>query len=825
MEFGAEAYRQDSSVMLSGLTVGGVLVDVLKCGAVTNGSKDYPNTQAPNLRMLYVKTTGAHQISTATVNTGTGLVARVSWNYLIDQVQTDTIIYIFNMKPALGNEFGIEVVNDAGQVLADQTYPAPQYAGKAFPTTTATRSYVTPEGYNAHVHSYGSVNMRPGADQLILMAMPEVAGHDTWYHMPRTYILGEEGAVPVELIVYTKATSYEIPTLHFFAVNKPTISGDAYGWQLTTASGQLTFDAGAENMGNLLDLAVSSGGEGTTSSHSIPVMTLPGLMVPYRKQFIQAGDTKRTLVSAGKKQGGQFTMTMLVDRVGLWSSGSVAYSEGLANYTPVVNLSAQLPVLYTGTPGPTESKPQFTQQPVSAYVEAGDSAVFNVTVSGALPISLQWQLNGTDIPGATGTSVTLTGGSENSTDYVRCRASNELGITYSNEVMFIVTGVVPADITSFSGPASAYAGDSVTFSVTASGSPVPFCEIIGAGGLYASGYGSASITTTATLAMSGNVMWKASNADTELGAVDSVNRSFTVTNRPEDPPTPAPVFTTSPVTQSVYKNDPATFTAAASNTSSYAWYRGTTYVGDGASHAADTSVVGTFSYRVDANGPGGTTSKTATLTVSNPPPPTPAPVFSSHPSAVSVPQNGSASFSAAASNTTSYTWFRDGVQVGTGSSVSANTATVGSFEYQCRAIGPGGTTWSSPATLTVTAPSQSTYQSYNDFSGELFGDNESATFSISGKNTTTGPWANGTGSSSHYFVLATADFTPQSGSSPLNQWIPLGASWTCPVLPPRANSFAYTEFYTLDVMIALENDGGIVATGTISFTMSHPGNE
>ena len=48
--------------------------------------------------------------------------------------------------------------------------------------------------------------------------------------------------------------------------------------------------------------------------------------------------------------------------------------------------------------------PSMTTQPANATVRAGRKAKFNVTATGATPLSYQWRKNGTNITGATKSS-------------------------------------------------------------------------------------------------------------------------------------------------------------------------------------------------------------------------------------------------------------------------------------------------------------------------------------------------------------------------------------------------------------------------------------
>src|ERR1019366_5068480 len=51
--------------------------------------------------------------------------------------------------------------------------------------------------------------------------------------------------------------------------------------------------------------------------------------------------------------------------------------------------------------------PGITTQPQSLTVTQGQSASFSVVASGTAPLSYQWSLNGTDLPGATSSTLTL----------------------------------------------------------------------------------------------------------------------------------------------------------------------------------------------------------------------------------------------------------------------------------------------------------------------------------------------------------------------------------------------------------------------------------
>ena len=78
--------------------------------------------------------------------------------------------------------------------------------------------------------------------------------------------------------------------------------------------------------------------------------------------------------------------------------------------------------------------PSITVQPVSRTPSLGDTVTFEVTATGTTPLSYQWQFNGQDIPGATGSTLTVQHvGLTNAGGY-RVMISNAGGMVASQEV-------------------------------------------------------------------------------------------------------------------------------------------------------------------------------------------------------------------------------------------------------------------------------------------------------------------------------------------------------------------------------------------------------
>jgi glucose/arabinose dehydrogenase len=115
------------------------------------------------------------------------------------------------------------------------------------------------------------------------------------------------------------------------------------------------------------------------------------------------------------------------------------------------------------------TSPGITTQPSNQTVMQGQPATFTVGASGSAPLGYQWQRNMVNISGATSSSYTLspTALSDNGAKF-RCVVSNSFGNATSNEAMLTVTA--PPSITTHPADQTVTAGQSATFTVSATGS-------------------------------------------------------------------------------------------------------------------------------------------------------------------------------------------------------------------------------------------------------------------------------------------------------------------------------------------------------------------
>ncbi|HKW55711.1 MAG TPA: immunoglobulin domain-containing protein, partial [Candidatus Acidoferrum sp.] len=267
--------------------------------------------------------------------------------------------------------------------------------------------------------------------------------------------------------------------------------------------------------------------------------------------------------------------------------------------------------------------PAITTQPVNQTVTAGQTATFSVLATGTAPLSYQWQKNGANIAGATGTSyttpATATTDSGSTFDVV---VSNTAGSATSTTATLTVNAApVAPTITTQPVNQTVTAGQTATFSVVASGT-APLSYQWQDNGANVTGATSSNYTTPATTTLQTGSKFDVVVTD-PAGSVTSSAVTLTVSAT-----VVAPTITTQPVSQTVTAGQTATFSVVASGTAplNYQWQKnganiagatGTSYT----TPATATTDSGSTFDVVVSNTAGSATSNAATLTVNAAPAP------------------------------------------------------------------------------------------------------------------------------------------------------------------------------------------------------------
>ena len=152
----------------------------------------------------------------------------------------------------------------------------------------------------------------------------------------------------------------------------------------------------------------------------------------------------------------------------------------------------------TLTVNPAPVAPSITTQPSSVTITAGQTATFSVTATGTAPLSYQWSQNGTAISGATSSSYTTPAETTSASGaQFTVVVSNSVGSVTSNAATLTVNPApVAPSITTQPSSVTITAGQTATFSVTATGT-APLSYQWSQNGTAISGATSSSYTTPA----------------------------------------------------------------------------------------------------------------------------------------------------------------------------------------------------------------------------------------------------------------------------------------------------------------------------------------
>jgi hypothetical protein len=116
-------------------------------------------------------------------------------------------------------------------------------------------------------------------------------------------------------------------------------------------------------------------------------------------------------------------------------------------------------------------EPVIITQPQNRAVLTGASATFSVTAGGSPPLSYQWLFNGAIITNATNAAITITSAQSTNAGNYAVTVSNAFGSTNSAPATLTIN--TPPNITTQPASQTALIGATVTFTVSATGTPTP----------------------------------------------------------------------------------------------------------------------------------------------------------------------------------------------------------------------------------------------------------------------------------------------------------------------------------------------------------------
>ena len=425
----------------------------------------------------------------------------------------------------------------------------------------------------------------------------------------------------------------------------------------------------------------------TSSSATLTVLIAPAITTQPANVSITQGNAASFAVTAT----GTAPLSFQWLKNGVPISG--ANSNVLTFSVVTTNDAASYSVVVTNIVGTLASSsatltvlvpPTILSQPASVTVTAGSAAAFAITASSATPMTYQWRKNGVAISGAT--AATLTFGSATTADAASYSVvvSNSGGsVTSANAVL---TVQVPPSIATQPANQFGALGSPIVLAVTAAGTGPLSYQWFQAGVPLAEG-GNISGSTSNILTIAGLTTNEVASyfvvVTNVIGSVTSTSASVSVNI--------APIISSQPASQFIAAGSSATLTVTAtgSNPLTYQWLKNGRKFGNSATVSGATSNTltltktalkssGNYSVVVK-NIYGSATSVPAQLTVLNPPTLAAAAPRIMGPQAGGLAKAGASatlSITVKGSAPLSYQWFKDGVALTNGGSVSGANANV-----------------------------------------------------------------------------------------------------------------------------------------------------
>jgi pectate lyase len=174
--------------------------------------------------------------------------------------------------------------------------------------------------------------------------------------------------------------------------------------------------------------------------------------------------------------------------------------------------------------------PSISIQPEPQTVNAGATANFFVSAGGTAPLGYQWRKDGSDIPGATSSSLAVAGVQDSDAGTYTVVVSNAAGSATSEGVALNVTHIVPPTITTQPASQTANVGTNVVFTVAVGGT-APFYQWQKNGSDIAGANGPSLTLTSVQLSNAGEYSVEVSN---DAGVATSDPATLTVVVPPSE---------------------------------------------------------------------------------------------------------------------------------------------------------------------------------------------------------------------------------------------------------------------------------------------------
>jgi len=297
-----------------------------------------------------------------------------------------------------------------------------------------TRANVQPADAGSYtVVVANSVGSATSASAILTVYVPLTA--PSIVTQPQDQTVGEGASA-----TFTVSASGSTPLYYQWRLNGINISG-------ATASGYTLSSVQLADAGPYSVVVSNSMGAATSLNALLTVIVPPSVTTQPISQTVTQGQS----VTFSAVASGTAPLTYQWRLNGASISGATASSYTRANVQATD--AGSYSVLVSNTAGSAISAnavltvtvpPAITTQPISQTVNQGDSAIFTVAASGSTPLAYQWRWYGTNLAGATGTSLALTGLTTNQSGPYTVVVTNAYGAATSQVATLTVSPVLQA---------------------------------------------------------------------------------------------------------------------------------------------------------------------------------------------------------------------------------------------------------------------------------------------------------------------------------------------------------------------------------------------
>lgn len=250
MPHGLEITKADGTTrLIDAASLGGTFVAAIRQEANVSQTHVFPGVPPGALRVIQA-VPGNHSWAVGSSGSNAALIV-TSFSQL-----GQASLFIVLAREAADPAFGVMVSNGSEQA-ANSLYAQPIFSGVGSISLAPFATDFLPGGYALAYHAV-TIPGPAAKSHLMFMAIPS-SSDDTWYSMcpavggpalatTRYYKSSVAPPSSATLMVFTKASTYQLPRILAFETGPVAASAEAYGIRVYNASGAVVFDSGLDHI-------------------------------------------------------------------------------------------------------------------------------------------------------------------------------------------------------------------------------------------------------------------------------------------------------------------------------------------------------------------------------------------------------------------------------------------------------------------------------------------------------------------------------------------------------------------------------------------------